>query len=853
MNLIVKNLKDKEEKEAVRNFSQKPLDMFNYRTLKMFVHGETGLERAKGYRAFRYDSSDINNYDARFFIRFGDDIYNYYEYSAPLHPGWLGNNVEIKFSDLTKLKALDKATDSIGVAISDGPADAKYRMLGNPSLNAIKFISIGIQNPEGKGNPTDVLTGELWANELRLTDVDNTPGWAYKFDAKISLADIGSIAFSFTEQNPFFHQLEVPFGSRKTSKSWNIATAFSFGKLLPDSWAGTVIEASYSHSELMSNPLYMPGKDILVEKEADAVASRTTADTLNGPKTADDVRLWAEDLTVTDSYSVPTVKFNIPLKTWLVTETINKMTFGYNYTVTHLRSPMIDNYEKWDWAATFQYATQFNKRNYISPFSIFGDFYILRPWKNLKFFFTPQQISLGASLSRTRSESHSRTETIPSLPSHGMSATRSMNFNWQFFEAGLLDFGVAYNVSVSSSLDHLEKRNEQFRSFYDILSDIFFSDRLINFGIDQSYDQSILFNTKLTSPKVFMLDKIFTPNFKYSVAYKWLNNIQLGPLGKNAGWTASPAFSLDVNIKPIADAIWSSAPESVRADTGAGKGSTEPGTKLDITRMLIKNTLFDFEKINISFNQSNSSQNNGVRGSNGFANLFARIPFFQSSLVDNGPSLLYQLGFISDPNGRLVLKTKGTFPFITGYTVPGLRATDTSRQVVSLTDNYTQNNSLSFQTSRPLWEGASLDLNWKVGWVYNDNRTSSADSTGVPYNINSKVSGSITRSYISLPSFLMFKLFNTNLENVNKKYKELQQADKDNLVPDANKLSQAFEEGLEAFPWLSKILGPLAPRMNWSFRWSGLENISFFKSFATTISLDHSYSSTYTQSWTIYR
>jgi cell surface protein SprA len=154
------------------------------------------------------------------------------------------------------------------------------------------------------------------------------------------------------------------------------------------------------------------------------------------------------------------------------------------------------------------------------------------------------------------------------------------------------------------------------------------------------------------------------------------------------------------------------------------------------------------------------------------------------------------------------------------------------------------------QTSRPLWEGATLDLNWKVGWSYNENKTSIADSSGLPYNASNNVSGSINRSYISLPSFLMFKFFNTNLENVNKKYMALKQQDENNsLTTDAAKLSQAFEEGLEAFPWLTKILGSIAPRANWSIRWGGLESFSLFKSFATSISLDHSYSSTYTQSW----
>jgi cell surface protein SprA len=850
LNLIVKNLRGSEEKEAVRSFQLKPLDMFNYRTLKMFVHGETGLEKEKGYRAFINDST---GYDARFFIRFGDDIYNYYEYSAPVHAGWSGNDVNIKFADLTALKAQDTAiVHHVGKPVLGGPPGAKYRMLGNPRLDQIKFISIGIQNPgKGAGAPAPVLTGELWANELRLTDVDDTPGWAYKFDAKISLADIGSIAFSLTETNPFFHQLEVPFGTRSTSRSWNISTAFSLGKLLPDSWAGTVLDVSYSHSESMTKSLYVPGTDILVETAAAAVASDTSTSSTREYKSADDVRLKSEDLSITDSYSVPTIKFNIPLKIWLVTETINKMTFGYNYSISHIRNPQTESSEAWSWAANFQYGTQFNKNNYISPFSIFGDFFLLRPWKKFKLFFTPQQLSIGAAFNRSHTESIARTETaVSSPPAHSLSASRSMTFNWQFFEGGLFDFGVGYNVNVSSILDNLEVRNGKLRSFYDMLGDIFFSDRLINFGIDQSYSQSITFNTKLTAPKVLMLDKIVTPNFRYGVNYGWMNQISLGPIGKSANWSTNPTFSLDVNLKPITEAIWFPTPASVSADTGKGKKSNNPLKQFgDITRILIKNTLFDFEKFNISFTQSNSAGNNGVYGSNGFSNLFARVPFFQPSLIENGPSLFYQLGLISDPNGRLVLKTKGTFPFITGYTVPGIRASD-SNAVVSLTDNFSQNNNISMQTSRPLWEGASLDLNWKVGWSYNKNTTSNTDPSGLPYNANSTVSGSMNRSYISLPSFLMFKFFNTNLDNVNKKYVALKQQDENNLLTtDAAKMSQAFEQGLEAFPWLTKILGPIAPRANWSIRWAGLENFSLFKSFASSVSLDHSYSSTYTEGW----
>ena len=40
LNLIVKNLPDGQYKEAVKYMTDRPIDMFNYHTLKMFVHGE---------------------------------------------------------------------------------------------------------------------------------------------------------------------------------------------------------------------------------------------------------------------------------------------------------------------------------------------------------------------------------------------------------------------------------------------------------------------------------------------------------------------------------------------------------------------------------------------------------------------------------------------------------------------------------------------------------------------------------------------------------------------------------------------------------------------------------------------
>ena len=64
--------------------------------------------------------------------------------------------------------------------------------------------------------------------------------------------------------------------------------------------------------------------------------------------------------------------------------------------------------------------------------------------------------------------------------------------------------------------------------------------------------------------------------------------------------------------------------------------------------------------------------------------------------------------------------------------------------------------------------GSNPQLDWKVGWTYNQNRTGNTDLIGfaIPNSISSTVSGDLDRSFISLP----LKFFNTNLDNVNDKY-----------------------------------------------------------------------------------
>jgi cell surface protein SprA len=840
LNLVLNGVNDGENRQAVKRYAIRPLDLFNYRAMKMFVHGEERLGLT-----FRY--IDSTNYDAELFIRFGTDSLNFYEYRAPIRPGWDPlNDITIRFADLSAIKLV---RDSAGaptarVPVPGGPPGATYQIRGEPTLNRVTTIYIGVENPAGKGAAQ--LNGEVWVNELRLTDVDDTPGWAYRMETSIRFADIAAVQFSMQKRDPFFHGIEERFGSRMDRSDWNLSANISLEKFLPDSWQGTQLGVSYSHVEGLAKPRYLPGTDVLVSEAAEQIDSDTSTTRKRLAPTGQELLVQSQDLSVTETYAVPSVRLAVPLQTWLVTETINRMTFGFSYTSSVRRSPTVRTSSSWSWNARFGYALPLSPESYVTPFGSFGETFLLSVWKQTKVYYAPRQISMSAALTRAQSRNQARNQAQENPINRTFGAQRSLQFNWPLIEGGLLSPQFDYQVDISSNMSHLElDRFGQQRSLADILHDALLGEKPLSFGFDTQYGQTISLSTKPVLPKMWMIDRIFTPSFRYSSRYDWSRNLQAGDLGRSAGWNASISMGLNINLQMIGDQVWGPAKDvSVPAPGDTTAGQRGPLAALDaLSRLILRTAIFDFEPVNITFTQVNTSQNNGVLGRPGFGNLFARVPFIQSSLPENGPSLLYQLGLSSDPHGDVIVGTKGSFPFLRGSTVRGLRAPRGN-----LTDVFSQTNKVALRTSRKLWQGASLDLTWNVSWSFNRNQTVLTDSLGVPSVQARTISGDVDRSFFTLPPVLMFKLFKTGVEDVNNRFEELR-VDLNDKRPDEVKISQAFEEGMEALPIMARILGSFAPRANWSFRWDGLEKLVLFKGWAERVNFDHVYQSNYRRRW----
>jgi hypothetical protein len=850
LNLNVNNLRDGDSRQAIKRFPTRPLDLFSYRTMRMFVHGDERLGTQLHY-------VDTTNYDLELFLRFGNDSLNYYEYREPIHPGWDLNNVNINFGEITAIKLGRDSTTGLSARVptSNGPPGSTYQVLGQPTLTNVRIIIIGVANPAKKGASS--VTCDVWIDELRLTDVDNTPGWAYRFDAQVRFADLANVSFNMTQRDPNFHSLEDRFGTRLQDRTWSLAANVNFERFFPQSWNGTSLGFSYSRTELMQSPKYLPGTDILVSQAVSRTVDlrqQAGATAAEAQTAGDNILLSSQTLNVTETYSLPNIRLVIPVNSWLVTETINKLTFAYSFTQSTSRTPVTEMFNRWEWNARVGYALNFSERNYISPMSWIGDFFLFRPWKDMKIYFSPRAFAISTTFSRGQTAEQSRDQLLPKPTVRNFAASRSMNFNWQFVEGGLINMGMEYGLDVQTSLLNFEMDNlGRQRTFTQMLNDMLGKSKLIDFGTDLSYGQSINFNPRIVVPATWKLDRMFALSLRYSARYDWQNNLQAGDLGKAAANSGNLSGTFDINLRNIGNEIWSSNPGALPGaipgapvDSNAARRPFSIWENIDqATRYAFKIPFFDFEKLGLTFTQSNRSQNSGVVGRPGFANVFGRVPFFQGSLPENGPSLMYQLGLASDPHGDVVLKAKPRFPFFEGFSEPGLRAPNGN-----LTDMYSQSNRVTMRTSRPLWEGANLEINWNLGWSYNVNRTIQSDSLGFVTENNKVVSGDVDRSFLSFPAFPVFKFLNTSIDQVQSLYAAARDNPDDTRTDDA-KIAAAFENGLEAMPLGKKIFGNIFPRPNWTLRWDGIEKLWLFSSFASRVSFDHSYTSGYKMRWHI--
>ncbi len=870
LNLILKDLPDGQSREAVK-YLFRPLDVFNYKQMKLFIHGDENTGPGS------VSDTSGGSYSAEVYFRFGGDSNNFYEYRQPVRPGW--NEISINFSELTAIK--QARSDSSINRLVEKPVPGKighlYGVKGSPTLTSVKFLLVGIYNPKQPpaghtGNWTNgplqlsnALSGEIWVNELRVVGADDSPGWAYSFSSSVKLADLMTVNFNISQTNPYFHKLSDRFGSRVEAKNWGVSADVNILKLLPVNLPESNLRLNYSHTETVGKPLYLPGTDIKVDQAAKQIESLRQDTTFIANKTPEQIISESQTISTSDSWSASNIKIKIPASQWYIRDTFNALSFGFNYNKTFSRSPTVLANNGWVWNATMNYALNLSPTYYFYPeeIPVLGSVVALfSDYKDVKVYYTPQSFAFNVTARRQRNTNITRSQTgAPSqeIVSRDFGTTRGFNFNWKLTEGGLLNLATSYNVNITSSLAYLETNaNDMQRPENEIWKDIFSG---VFFGKDYRYQQTFDLKTNPKLPTIWDINRYFQLSAGYNVGYNWNFDFRQDTIGRSAGFASRLQAGLTLRLKALTDPLFaekSETPSGGGEQQGGGnsrgrrslenrgrnleggqnentdttKNTEEPlpastdttnqqprkpalKRALGFLKSVAKSIFFDYETIAFNYSLDNSVSKSGVLGAGTGFNNFWGINYSYTK----GPSRGFMLGISSDvgrraPNGNLQ-------------------------------DVFTQKNNLDFRTSRPLWEGAKLDINWKVGWAINKNTTIRTDEFGNPSIDNISETNTIERSFLSLPPSLFLSVFGNGIKKVNELFNP------DDPNPQQN-LSNAFLKGFETLPLLSKLgflkdFAKYIPRPNWHITWDGLENFLFFKSFAKKVSLDHAYTSTYTE------
>ncbi len=547
MVLKVHDLADGDARAVYKNIN---MDIRKYRKLKMYIHAE----EIEGY--------PLEDDDLTLFIRLGSDYQNnYYEYEVPLKLTPYGNynndvyedrvivwpienNVELDFELLQLVKQNrndDMRSAGSGVTLtrlySMADGDRNISVMGNPNLSNVKTIMIGVRNPKKRtasdGDDGAQKSGEVWVNELRLTDFDQSGGWAANARMTARLADFGSVTVTGETSKPGFGSINQKVNERQKEEinSYNITSNFELGKFFPQK-AGVRIPMYVGYSESVSNPEYNPLDPDIPFKVA-----------LNDPNRSqeekDSLRYIAQDYTQRKSINFTNVKVN-KMKGKPQVYDLANWSASYSYNETFRRNVNTQFNTNKDISGALNYNYNATPKN-VQPFKKMKAFNnpALRFIKDFNFYYLPSQLSFRTNLVRTYSETQLRNVSnpyvqIPLSVNKNFYWVRQYDFKYNFSRSLKFDFTASNNARI----DEPEGRMWEEDPYYEQKRDTIWNN-LKDFGRTTQYNHRFNVNYQVPINKLPLL-KWVSANARYNGTYDWIaspitaDTIQLGNTIQNS-------------------------------------------------------------------------------------------------------------------------------------------------------------------------------------------------------------------------------------------------------------------------------------------------------------------------------
>lgn len=848
------------------------LNMINYSHLRMFVHGEG------------YDGRG----EAELVMRFGNGLTNnYYEYRQPISPSdpgfafsgeplselsemerrveaeqiWLYNNNSVNIL-LRAFNELKQLRDQQGVDMNEvfersnllqqAPPGAVVAIKGNPSLDRVGEIGVGIRNPFDPQNPeaggVASLDGQFWFNELRVSGFNNRSGWATNAKAEINLADVASVNANLNRETDGFGALDSRLGQRRISDllAYDLNSVFNMHKFLPARY-GWNIPLSLSTRKSSTTPRYLPNQgDVRLLDFRNAVNARADI-TEQEKQTLINERIEASQ-TVSESFSLnlSNVTKN-DSQSPLLHYTLDNLTLDYVYNDTRRNNPRYIRQDNWNYSGNLRYDLNLSNTPLFRPFNFLKQVPLLHPLAGVRVGYLPSSVNASTGIEREYNEQLRRLSFTEE--ERLLQQTHAFTYNTQF--------GLGYNITPSVTttfqnrtvfdLSNAGVVNEAgagpggpgrfaLRPTSEVLSGVIFdslSSRRNNY--DEAY-------TAGWQPRLDLLEPFNWMDYSanYGGGYQWRNS----PLNSGLGAIISNNLSLNQSLNFDMQGLlrkmpWYrelTAPPSLTgsaAPDSAGTAAAGVGEEVADAGRSILQSLLSIQSLEMSFNVSKNSLQSGYAGD---SQLFY---MFNTDGDHFSPPFSYRTGIGHDIDRQQLIDNPNESSSIQ---LPSSR---------TLTDDITVASRF-----RPL-DNLSVDFTWNTQWdeTYAETITIAPDeSMSSVFTQSGRLSSSVWVFGGGYSAFFQ-KQLQTAFEDLNMGSEIISDVTGNGdgrSVLGKIALQEDFREaylGIGTGAIGKRNFTPF-PLPGWRVTWSGIESyIPYFNLWIARASLTHNYSGRYRMGW----
>ena len=520
-------------------FKTMNIDVRRYGSLAMFLHAENKN---------RPDVIEKGVITA--VIRIGQDFQNnFYEIRIPLtttkrktysisevRDVWpLENEMNLNLIDLVKLKIL---RDNINFDFNKKfertqDNNHTYSVKGNPNLGEVRGILIAFENTSSQ----TYIDAEVWANELRLSNLDERGSWAALGRMDVVMADLGTIAVSVNNRTTGFGSIEQRMNERaKTGfTQLDIATNIDAGKLLPKQ-VKISLPVFAGINKTQENPEFDPfDKDILyADKIKNADASKR-----------DSIKRASIDESTIKTLNFTNVRIMPGSRNTMLS--ISNLDFSYSYSQLQQTSPLIELNQVVKHRGSIGYTFNNTGKSY-QPFSklIKTKSKWLSLVKDFNFSPAPSLISYRTIFDRQFGEYTPRivnsfdgtTEKVETTYDKYFTMGRIFNLRWPLTRSMSLDLVSNLNSRIDEPdgrIDTKEKKDSLTRM-------------LIRGGRNTLYNQRLTLRYDLPTSKFPLTDWILA-SYNVSTNYNWIGASRLyTSLGNTIENTLSHQLNAQFNL-----------------------------------------------------------------------------------------------------------------------------------------------------------------------------------------------------------------------------------------------------------------------------------------------------------------